>query len=752
MKRGLLRVIGGLALTLAPAFGEDDDRGRGVARLSVIGGDVSVRRGDSGDWVAAAVNAPLVVQDRVLTGLSSRAEVQFDYANLVRLGGETELRLAELGQSRYQFELARGTVIFRVLRDTAAEVDINTPAASVRPLKKGSYRVTVLADGTSEITARAGEAEIFTPRGAERLKSGRTMRVRSTAATPEFQMISEVAGDELDRWSERRDRDLERSAAYRYVPTDVYGAEDLDSHGRWVHVGSYGWVWSPYVAAGWAPYRYGRWAWVDWYGWSWVSYDPWGWAPYHYGRWFHSGPYGWCWWPGSFYARHYWSPGYVAFFGFGYGGFNVGFGWSWGHVGWVPLAPYEPYHRWYGHGYYGGYNNRVHIDRSVNIVNNVNIYNNYRNARVENGVTGLGIDDFRSGRAGRETRVEQASFRNASLMRGQIPLAPERDSLRLSDREARVVSQGRDEGRFFSRRAAAAVDRVPFDQQRSSLEEISRRTFGESRGSGGREVTRAEGATRPQTELVRSADERGWRRVGETREGSPNRVTIDRPATREDGSGSGWRRLAEPSRVESRPESSSVGRDLRTRDENVDRSWRRFGDPGSTGTGRSDARGDSSGSDRGWRRLGDSNTLDRATDTVREGFSRREFDEGWRRLGSGRQSESSAPRGNSDPAVRTPRSESSERLSDRMFGSREGRSGFGSDRIRISPPMVRDRSSSDSGGFSGGSMRRGGDSGVRLGGGGGSPSMGGGSGSTRGGGSGSSRAGGGGGSRGGRGR
>ena len=40
---------------------------RSVARISVINGDVSVRRGDSGDVVAAAINAPLLVQDSLLT-------------------------------------------------------------------------------------------------------------------------------------------------------------------------------------------------------------------------------------------------------------------------------------------------------------------------------------------------------------------------------------------------------------------------------------------------------------------------------------------------------------------------------------------------------------------------------------------------------------------------------------------------------------------------------------------------------------
>ena len=55
-----------------------DTPNRAVARISIINGVVSVRRGDSGEAVAAALNAPLTSTDRLLTGEGSRAEIQFD--------------------------------------------------------------------------------------------------------------------------------------------------------------------------------------------------------------------------------------------------------------------------------------------------------------------------------------------------------------------------------------------------------------------------------------------------------------------------------------------------------------------------------------------------------------------------------------------------------------------------------------------------------------------------------------------------
>ena len=271
-----------------PAHGQDpDDLKRGVARISLMNGDVSVRRGDSGDWVAGVINAPLLTDDRIAAGASSRGEVQFDSANMLRFGANTELRLSQLEYGRYHMELAHGIVTYRVLRPSEANVEIDTPTVSVRPSRQGSYRVSVNAAGETEVTARAGDVEIFTPTGSQWVRAGQTLMARGSASDPEFQIVSANAPDDWDRWSESRDRMLLQSNSARYVGPGVYGAEDLDAYGTWTNVPEYGNVWQPTVQADWAPYQAGRWVWEDWYGWTWVSYDPWGWAPYHYGRWFH---------------------------------------------------------------------------------------------------------------------------------------------------------------------------------------------------------------------------------------------------------------------------------------------------------------------------------------------------------------------------------------------------------------------------------------------------------------------------------
>src|ERR1043166_8799110 len=78
-----------------------DDQQRGVARISLMNGDVSVKRGDAAEWVAGVINAPLITDDRVSTAPNSRAEVQFDSANLMRIGGNAEVHLAAVEDGRY---------------------------------------------------------------------------------------------------------------------------------------------------------------------------------------------------------------------------------------------------------------------------------------------------------------------------------------------------------------------------------------------------------------------------------------------------------------------------------------------------------------------------------------------------------------------------------------------------------------------------------------------------------------------------
>lgn len=501
-------------------------------------GEVSVQRGDSGDWVAGIVNAPLLSDDRIATGANSRAEVQFDSSNLLRLGGNAQLKLTTLEYGRYQMEFAKGTMTYRVLRPTNANLEIDTPSLSVRPSKVGSYRISVNDAGETEITVRSGDLEVFTPRGSQWINAGQTMMARGSASDPEFQIVSAIPQDDWDRWNETRDRTFLNSNSAQYVDpsaSGIYGTEDMDNYGVWTEVPNYGWCWRPTVAVGWAPYRTGRWAWEDWYGWTWISYDPWGWAPYHYGRWFYQANFGWMWYPGMVHMRHYWSPALVAFFGYGGG---VGFGFGFGNIGWVPLAPFEVFHPWWGRGYYG----RPELfARNYNFAN-VNVLNSYRNARF-NGVSGISAEGFRAGRFNTIGRVAPEQVRSAGLVRGAMPIAPSRANMSFTGRNPAFTPNVANQ-HFFTHQAPVASQRMGFGQSAA----------GAGRQFGGRSAAPAASAP---------SAAGGWRRFGEPGGGQAVAPNAAR------GGGNNFRGAQNPAMENTRPPQAGGSN-----------GWQRFGAPG----------------------------------------------------------------------------------------------------------------------------------------------------------------------------
>jgi hypothetical protein len=112
------------------------------------------------------------------------------------------------------------------------------------------------------------------------------------------------------------------------------------------------------------------------------------------------------------------------------------------------------------------------------LVNNFNFHGGYRNAGIRNAITGVDGQGFVSGRRGSAVQVNDGRLGSASLVRGALPVTPGRESLRLSDRAVgrNSLPQSRNDTRFVSRQQPARVDRVPFEDQRRGMDQMTRRT------------------------------------------------------------------------------------------------------------------------------------------------------------------------------------------------------------------------------------------------------------------------------------
>jgi len=422
----------GAAAQEAPPPGFD----RTPPRLGLADGPVAFWRNGATDWATAQVNTALAAGDRLATGSGGNLELQIGPRAFVRAGSETQLGLDSLEPAFLQFRVISGTASLDLRSMPPGQtVELDTPNAAFSVDHPGYYRVEVRDETTTFASRRGGRATV-TPAGGQSAAVGPSEEVVVTGSeAPQVETYSAPELDAWDRWNyERTDHQIEAASA-RFVPPDVYGADDLDHSGDWRVVPDYGSVWVPGgVGPGWAPYTTGSWMYDPFYGWTWVDTAPWGWAPYHYGRWVHVGGF-WGWAPGPIVARPYYAPALVAFFGAP--GLSIGVGIGFPSVGWVALGWGEPIVPWWGpRGFVGvphwaGWGgprvvNNVTINNTTIVnANNITVY---RNAAVSGAVVAVKADRFGQGPVA-AARIAQVPVQQLQPIHGALAVKPVAASL-----------------------------------------------------------------------------------------------------------------------------------------------------------------------------------------------------------------------------------------------------------------------------------------------------------------------------------
>jgi uncharacterized protein DUF6600 len=390
MRNHALKLATLLTASLALAFflpqraaADDDDPPSRIARLSHIDGEISFDPAGTDDWVSAVVNRPITTGDKLWADRDSRAELQLGSAT-IRIGSMTGFSFLNLSDWATQLQLTEGSIRIRVRRLGENEnFEVDTPNLAFSILRPGIYRISVNEGGDSTVIhVRGGEGEVTGGGQAYTVHGEETGTFTGTD-----QLNADIEGigsdDDLEAWSEERDRRQDHSISSRYVSDEAVGYEDLDDYGGWRNT-EYGEVWFPHTTiVGWAPYRYGHWAYIYPWGYTWVEDEPWGFAPFHYGRWVVVGGV-WGWVPcrpavvGVAYVRPVYAPALVAWVGGPHFAIGVSVGGA-AAVGWFPLGPREVYVPSYPVS-------RTYVNQ-VNITNttvNTTVVNNYYNNVVVN--------------------------------------------------------------------------------------------------------------------------------------------------------------------------------------------------------------------------------------------------------------------------------------------------------------------------------------------------------------------------------
>jgi hypothetical protein len=292
-------------------------------RIRHVEEGVSIQRATETGAEEALANLPFLPGDRVWTDGGGRAEFQFAGGSLLRLDTASKLDYVSHDNGREErivLRLWSGALFLHTRDGRDGDFEVETPGGVVIAGGRAAVRIDVQS-GETRLSVHDGQARL---EGAEAVTVRAGERVYARRGQIEEGPVSfdRAEGDEFAAWNDAR-QEQATYAANRPVPLpeDVapYG-DELDRHGSWYHETEVGYVWRPYVAAGWQPYSQGRWIWTV-YGWTWVPYESWGWAVSHYGRWGHAPALGWYWIPG---AR--WAPAWVS--------------WAAGgdYVGWCPLG------------------------------------------------------------------------------------------------------------------------------------------------------------------------------------------------------------------------------------------------------------------------------------------------------------------------------------------------------------------------------------------------------------------------------
>ena len=381
-------------------------------RLSYVDGPVSFWRPGAEQWIPAQLNIPLAPGDQLHTGHEGTVELQVGRRAFVRAWGDSDLGVMDQPDDSLHLKVAAGHVVADLRAvEPGGIIHIETPGGIFTLDRTGYYRVDVSPQATSLTTRRDGQAR------TTRFEAGAT---RTTTAP---------ALDAWDRWNQARTDELIQSASARYVGDGVYGVRDLDDHGDWRVLPTYGAVWVPRgAAAGWAPYTTGRWAWDPRFGWTWIDTAVWGWAPFHHGRWVYLDGV-WAWAPGPLIARPVYAPALVAFFHAPGARLTV----TTPFVSWVALGWGEPVVPWWGRGGFVGRPawigwggprvvNNVVVTRTTTVqASDMRVY---RNANVHRAVVAVAPERFGRGRV-EDARVTAIDARRLKPVSGPLSIVPD---------------------------------------------------------------------------------------------------------------------------------------------------------------------------------------------------------------------------------------------------------------------------------------------------------------------------------------
>ena len=355
-----------LSFAQSPSQAEYEGESVLIGRVSHVEGWVLRYIPEEKEWERTTKDAPFGLEDKVRTDEGARVEIILPNNTWARMNELSQVELVSLKNDETVVHVVYGTARF-YNRGSDSQITVTTPFGYVTSPGNTSFDLYV-RDTSLEVIALKGS--VFFIRENDR--SRHEVIAGSSSLVADGHRVTAGMGSRDPQWgawnTERDDlwaRRIRAGARLQNTSLPCLMIRRMCWKIMALGEGLLQWTLRVFLAAhprsaGWSPFTAGRWA--VWYGdHVWIPGEPFGYVTHHYGNWVYVGRY----W--------YWAPPVVAVGAhFSHPGLSIRFGWypgrvAWIHfgvnVGWVPLAPHEPY---YCHRHWGP---RTIVVKDVHVTN-----------------------------------------------------------------------------------------------------------------------------------------------------------------------------------------------------------------------------------------------------------------------------------------------------------------------------------------------------------------------------------------------
>src|SRR5678816_3506995 len=183
--------------------------------INAITGQADVHPKGESDWQQLSITDDLDAGDRVRTANDGRVEILLNPGSYLRVGGDSEVELADNSLDNLELRLLRGVAIVEATGGDGVELNIkfSTPHTKLAIVRHGLYRLSVTpGDNTTELIVRKGR--VLYGSSQTKVKGGNKV-VFNGANVSVAKLTDEEKKkknrDEMDNWSEDRAKTLARA-------------------------------------------------------------------------------------------------------------------------------------------------------------------------------------------------------------------------------------------------------------------------------------------------------------------------------------------------------------------------------------------------------------------------------------------------------------------------------------------------------------------------------------------------------------